>query len=112
RDRVERILQLAAGSHHVIEQLHVFDSAGELPPELVGTIQEVELPTCLDAYALDDDRAERAPVTAQRDGDDGRSRRITGGRHDFGAGAAHRRGGGCGWILGRDADAARDGFAV
>ena len=38
----------------------------QLRAELVGAIEQVELAADLDADALDDDRAERAPVAAQR----------------------------------------------
>ena len=60
RDRVERVLQLAPRSHHVVEQLHVLDGARQLTAELVGAIEQVELAARLDADAVEDDRAERA----------------------------------------------------
>ena len=65
-DRVERVLELAPRSHHVVEQLHVLDGARELAAELVGAIEQVELAAGLDPHALEDDRAERAAAAAQR----------------------------------------------
>ena len=75
RDRVERVLQLAPRSHHVVEQLHVLDGARELASELVGAIEQVELAAGLDAHAFEDDRAERAAAAAQRHGHRARSTR-------------------------------------
>ena len=113
RDQIERVLELAPRSHHVIEQLHVLDRARELPPELVRTIEEVELSARLDADAFEHDRAERAPRPAKRNGQHRGDilevlGRIARRRHDFGAHAAHRGGGGRRRIVGVHARPARD----
>ena len=63
RDRVERVLELAARPHDVVEQLHVLDGARELAPELVGAVEQVELAAGLDAHAFEHDRAERAAAS-------------------------------------------------
>ena len=46
---------------------------GELPAELVGAVEQVELAAGLDAHPLEDDRAERAARAAQRHRHGGRA---------------------------------------
>jgi hypothetical protein len=55
RDGIERVFQLPARPHDVVHQLHVLDGARELPAQLVGPIQQVELAARFDPDALEDD---------------------------------------------------------
>ena len=85
--------------------------ARELPPELVGAVEQIELAAGLDAHAFEDDRAEGAPAAAQRN----RHSRWTSSsaeRDDLGACAAHRRRRGRRRVVGADAHAARDAGRV
>src|SRR6266566_9400024 len=68
RDRIERVFKLLTRPHDGIEQLHRLDGAGQLSPELVGAIEQIELAARFDSYAFEDDRAERAAIAAQRNG--------------------------------------------
>ena len=65
-ERVERVLEEAPLPQHFLEELHVLDADRELPPE-IGRELEVLLRRERRARgALDDERAERAPPSAQR----------------------------------------------
>ena len=110
-DRVERVLQLAARSHHVGKQLHVLDGARQLTPELVGAIEQRELAARLDADALEHNRAEGAACAAQRHRHGARDG-VHVGRGDFGASAAHGRRRRRQHVVGADADAARDVLGI
>ena len=48
-ERVERVLELAAGAQHRVEQQDIFNRGGELPSHLVGALEQVDLRARLDA---------------------------------------------------------------
>src|SRR5207249_4779115 len=93
RNRVERVLELPARSHRIVDQLQVFDSVRQLAADFVGAIEQVELAAGLEPDPLEHERAERAAAAAQRHGH-GDGGRVGGRGDDLGARATQGDGGG------------------
>ncbi|PYQ80688.1 MAG: hypothetical protein DMG03_21910 [Acidobacteria bacterium] len=111
RERIERVFQLPPRPDHVVEQLHVLDRARELPSQLVGAVEQIQLAARLHPYAFEHDRAQRPAASAKRYGDH-RGGRIGIDRRDAGAHPPHRRRSGRRDVFGAHAHAARDVFGV
>ena len=105
-DRVERVFELEPRPHDLVQQLQRLDGARQLAAELVGAVEQVELAAGFDPHAFEDDRAEGAAASAQRDRH--RRRRLVGRRRDFGARVPQGGGGRRERVLRADRDAADD----
>ena len=92
-ERVERVLELAAGPQHGVEQQDIFNRGRELPSHLVGALEQVDLRSGLEPHLFHHERAQRASASFQRNGHRrrGRARRRGAHRRNFGTLAAQRR---------------------
>ena len=67
-ERVECVLELAAGPQHGVEQQDIFNRGRELPSHLVGALEQVDLRSGLEPHLFHHERAQRASASFQRNG--------------------------------------------